>query len=89
MREPGYGTLKHFYTIPLYALARFGKWNIILQEPAPAEELHYPNGIWHFVRGLAFVRTDLVSKSEDAQRVKNNFETAWKWADIKLTSSRF
>ncbi len=64
MREPGYGTLQHFYTIPLYALARFGKWNVILQEPAPAEDLLYPNGIWHFVRGLAFVRTDRVSKAE-------------------------
>jgi tetratricopeptide (TPR) repeat protein len=54
MREPGYGTLQHYYSIPLYTLAKFGKWDEILAEPAPAEDLKYPTGVWHYARGLAF-----------------------------------
>ncbi|MGH8001281.1 MAG: tetratricopeptide repeat protein [Brasilonema sp.] len=54
MREPGYGTLQHYYSMPLYALTRFGKWDEILKEPAPAADLKYPNGAWHYARGMAF-----------------------------------
>ena len=54
MREPGFGTLQHFSSIPLYALTRFGKWSEILTQPQPAEDLKYPNGVWHYARGLAF-----------------------------------
>ncbi len=54
MREPDLaGTLQHFYTMPLYALARFGKWEEILAAPSPPEDLKYPKGIWHFARGMA------------------------------------
>ena len=54
IREPGLGTLQHFYTIPLYTLTRFGQWDEILAQPQPAEDLAYPNGVWHYARGLAF-----------------------------------
>jgi len=39
----------------LFTLARFGKWDEILKEPAPPEDLQYTTGIWYYVRGLAFV----------------------------------
>ena len=39
---------------PLYALARFGKWDEILKEPAPPTQLRYSMGVWHYARGLAF-----------------------------------
>ncbi|RUR84552.1 hypothetical protein ACF3DV_19835 [Chlorogloeopsis fritschii PCC 9212] len=54
MREPGYGTLQHFYSMPLYTLTRFGKWDDILAQPAPAKDLKYPTGVWHYARGTAF-----------------------------------
>ena len=41
----------------LFGLARFGKWQEILQQPAPPEELQYTTAIWHYVRGLAFAAT--------------------------------
>lgn len=56
MREPGLGTLQHFYVLPLYALTRFGHWDEILQEPQPAADLKYPTGAWHFAYGMAQVR---------------------------------
>lgn len=59
MLEPGFGgTLQHFYAMPLYALARFGKWDAILKEPAPKQELKYHTAIWHYARGLAFNAKD-------------------------------
>lgn len=58
LREPGLdGTLQHFSLIPLYTQALFGDWEAILQETAPAPDLLYPKGIWHYARGLALLRT--------------------------------
>lgn len=54
MREPGFGTLQHFYVIPLYSSVRFGHWDEILDYPEPDQDLIYPRGVWHYARGLAF-----------------------------------
>lgn len=48
----------------LFALARFAKWQEILQEPAPPADLQYTTGIWHYVRGLAFVATGRLDEAE-------------------------
>jgi len=54
IREPGFGTLQHYSTIPLYTYVKFGMWDEILAQPAPAEDLVYPTGVWHFARGMAY-----------------------------------
>jgi tetratricopeptide (TPR) repeat protein len=41
---------------PLFALVRFGKWDDLLQEPAPPADLRYTTGLWHWARGLAALR---------------------------------
>nr|WP_238568968.1 hypothetical protein [Xenococcus sp. PCC 7305] len=64
MREPGLGTLQHFYSIPLFTMTRFGEWDEILQAPQPAVDLKYPTGLWHYARGLAYTRQDKFSKAE-------------------------
>lgn len=51
-----YPAVEFFSTIPLLALAQFGKWDDLLAEPAPPAELEFSNGIWHYVRGTAFAR---------------------------------
>jgi len=56
MREPELAMLQHFSAIPYYALVRFGKWNEILAEPAPEEDLLYPTAVWHYARGIAYAR---------------------------------
>lgn len=38
----------------LYTLARFSRWDQILQQPAPPADLRYTTGAWHYVRGLAY-----------------------------------
>ena len=36
------------------ALMRFGRWDDILKEPAPASYLPITNALWHFARGVAY-----------------------------------
>ncbi|MDO8438390.1 MAG: hypothetical protein Q7S69_09615 [Nitrosomonadaceae bacterium] len=53
-----------FRVVPYWALARFGKWNEILQEPAPPATNAFLQGAWHYVRGLAFAATRQLPQAE-------------------------
>ncbi|TPW17983.1 MAG: hypothetical protein FD129_161 [bacterium] len=57
MRDPGLGTLQQYAYIGLYGLVRFGRWAEILATPQPPTDLKYPNGVWHFARGMAYAGT--------------------------------
>ncbi len=46
-----------FLSIPLFAQARFGRWDDILSEPRPRAEYLFETAIWHYVRGLAHSAT--------------------------------
>lgn len=48
--------VEFFKTIPLLALTQFGRWDDILAEPAPPENLEFSTAIWHYARGTAFAR---------------------------------
>jgi tetratricopeptide (TPR) repeat protein len=39
---------------PIVALARFGRWDEVLRQPAPPRDWLYTRGVWHYARGLAF-----------------------------------
>lgn len=65
MNNPDKGTLQHFWTIPYYAMARFGKWEDILAETKPDEDRLYPRGVWHYMRGLAYTRKGLFEEAEN------------------------
>jgi tetratricopeptide (TPR) repeat protein len=41
-----------FRVVPYYALTRFGRWDEMLAEPAPPDNL-YLTGTWHYARGIA------------------------------------
>ena len=49
--------LEEFRPVYLFALARFGRWSEILEEPAPGASLHYSIGMWRYARGMASVGT--------------------------------
>lgn len=49
--------LQHYDASPLFAWARFAKWDEILAEPEPERGLLYSRGIRHYARGLALLRT--------------------------------
>ena len=50
---------------PLLALARFGRWDEILREPAPPAGMPYVTGVWRYARGVAFAAT---GRPQDAAR---------------------
>ena len=53
MREPGWGTVQHYYTIPYYVMVKFGMWEELEKEPMPAEDLKYPLAVLHYAKGMA------------------------------------
>lgn len=65
MRQRGMGTLQHFYSLPYFALARFGRWEEVLAEPRPDLDLVYPIGIWHYARGYALARTGRLDAADE------------------------
>jgi tetratricopeptide (TPR) repeat protein len=60
----GWGTLQHYHVIPLYAYARFGKWDELLAAPKPEASLIYPTAVWHYARGLAHVGKNQLPEAE-------------------------
>src|SRR5439155_4791281 len=52
---------------PLFVLARFGKWDEILNAPALPEDLPFATGSWHYVRGLALARTGRLAEAAKEQ----------------------
>ena len=64
MREPGMGTLQHFYSIPLFSMIRFGQWDEILATPQPEADLKYPTGVWHYARGLAYTAQGKIAEAQ-------------------------
>ena len=55
MKEPGWGTIQHYYCIPYYVNVKFGKWEEILKMNNPDTTLHYPQAIRNYARGMAFI----------------------------------
>jgi tetratricopeptide (TPR) repeat protein len=49
---------------PIFALARFGRWEEILRQPAPPSDLPYVTGAWRYARGLAFAATGRRDEAE-------------------------
>ena len=60
--------LQEFVAIPMLTMARFGLWDSLLAEPRPDEDHVYLTGVWHYVRGLAEVRTQAI----DAARISRS-----------------
>lgn len=81
MRDPQFGcTLQHFWVTPIYALVRFGKWDALLKEPKPDKDLLYPIGVWHYGRGMAYLRKGKTAEAkaelEEVRKLVNDPEVA-------------
>ena len=92
MRAPGLGSLQHYWSTPIYAMVRFGRWEEILAEPMPDEDLVYPNGVWAFARGMAHIRLgDLEAAAGELERLTEiaadpELETVTVW-DLNTTAA--
>jgi tetratricopeptide (TPR) repeat protein len=56
--------LAGFRVVPYYALARFGRWDEVLAEPAPPAGNLYLTGTWRYARGLALVAKGRLADAE-------------------------
>lgn len=56
--------VEQFLPMPLFALAQFGRWEEILNEPRPPEEFAYARAMWHYARGLALAATGKPDEAE-------------------------
>ena len=82
--------LEDFRPMVYYSLVRFGKWDEVLAEPAPAEDLQLSTGMWNYAQGMALLRTgdidgaqqslaivqEIASKPEMASQGLLSFATA-------------
>ncbi len=60
-----------FRVVPLYALARFGKWDEVLAEPVPEAKYVYPSAVSHYARGLAHLgKGDLDAAEKELDEVR-------------------
>lgn len=55
MKEPGWGTVQHFYTIPYYVNVKFGKWDDILAIENELPDLDYPTAILLYAKGMSYL----------------------------------
>ncbi len=59
--------VEFFKTIPMQSLVQFGRWDDVLAEPQPPENLEYSNGIWHYARAVAYARTGNIEAARAEQ----------------------
>lgn len=72
MKEPLWGTLQHYYTIPFYVYVKFGKWDEILSRDINLEELDYPRAILHYARGMAYLGKGKLDRARNELRELSN-----------------
>jgi tetratricopeptide (TPR) repeat protein len=72
MKEPGWGTIQHYYTIPYYIYAKFGKWEEILEMKNADPSLKYPEAVRNYARGMAFLGLgDVTSAKKELNSLEN------------------
>ena len=71
MKEPGWGTLQHYYSIPYYTAVKFARWSEILNMENADSSMKYPEAVRHFARGMAFLgKNDLIKLPKNGWAIK-------------------
>ena len=74
---PPSGTRQHFLVLPLYTQVRFGRWQDILASPRPVAATGYTDGVWHYARGMAYLRSGRADRArEELESVSANLRAA-------------
>jgi len=72
MKQPGWGTLQHYYTIPYYVAVKFAMWDSVLSIRQPATDLIYPRAVLHYATGMAYLGKNDISRAEnELSQLKN------------------
>jgi len=85
---PMSGTRQHFVVLPLYTLVRFGRWQDILASARPVAATGYTDGVWHYARGMAYLRTGRADRArEELESVNASLRAAaFGGAELKNTN---
>ena len=64
-RDPAMGgMIQHMQLTPLFAKIRFARWDEVLAEPAPPEDLPYMRVMWHAARTMAYAASGRLDEAE-------------------------
>jgi tetratricopeptide (TPR) repeat protein len=80
--------LHQFVVSPLFAYTRFGKWDLILNEPRPPADSPFWTGVWHYARGLAFTAKGRLSSAAEELRGLEAIAADQSLKDFRVTFSR-
>lgn len=73
--------IQHLYATPIFAMTRFGKYDSLLQMPAPDKQWKFVTAMWHYGRGTAYAR-----KGKPAEALKEADAIAAIRSDTSLKS---
>ena len=65
MKQPGWGTLQHYYLIPYYVAVKLGKWDTILNMNLDTYDLKYPKAIKHYAEGMAHLGKNNLKEAKE------------------------
>lgn len=65
MKQPGWGTLQHYYVIPYYVAVKLGKWDDILNMNLDSYDLKYPKAIKHYAEGMAHLGKNNLKEAKE------------------------
>ena len=65
MRAPGFEAMQNFAFTPVFAKVRFGMWDEIAEQSAPAEDLPYMTALWHYAQAVAAARQERVEQARE------------------------
>lgn len=60
----GYGA-QYIYMVPTLAKIRFGKWDQLLNAPAPNTDMIYASILYHFGKGMALAHTNKLTEASE------------------------
>ena len=68
MKEPGWGTLQHYYSIPLYVQVKLGRWNDLINSNFETYDLPYLEAVKNYAQGMAYMANN------DIQNARHHLE---------------
>ena len=75
MKQPGWGTLQHFYVIPLYVMVKLGEWDAVIDSDLKTYDLPYPEAVKNYAVGMAYLRKGQPEKArEELAALENRAE---------------
>ncbi len=73
--------------VPYYALVRFGKFDEMIDEPAPLESQRYATAMWHHARGMAFAATGRLDEAKAELALQNQIGAEPALAALQLPAA--